>query len=157
MFKGLTEGQCRAIDQLLLELLVRSESEGVFLCNRGGYILAESLVEEYEQNDNIAALSAGSFFATREIARMVGEPEFRSVLHQGECKGIYMQSSHSDMLIVIVFGMETNPGLVKFCAEEMILQLDKCFASMAEDVEGKAEMDAFEFEINADADMFSPV
>ncbi len=155
MFKGLTEEQCRTVDQLLLDLLVRSESEGVFLCNRGGYILAESLLEDYEQNDNIAALSAGSFFATREIARMVGEPEFRSVLHQGESKGIYMQSSLSDMLIVIVFGLETNPGLVKFCAEEMISQLDKCLTAIVLDEKSNAEIDNFEFEIGSDGDMFS--
>ena len=155
MFKGLTEEQCRTVDELLVELLVRSESEGVFLCNRGGYILAESLIEDYKQNDNIAALSAGSFFATREIARMVGEPEFCSVLHQGKTKGIYMQSSTTDLLVVIVFGRETNPGLVKLCAEEMVGQLDTCLAAMALDESSDAEMDDFEFEINTDGEMFA--
>lgn len=155
MFKGLTEQQCHTVDELLLELLARSESEGVFLCNRGGYILAESLIQNYDQNDNIAALAAGSFFATREIARMVGEPEFRSVLHQGKSKGIYMQSSSSDLLVVIVFGSETNPGLVKLCSGEIVGRLDECLASMSEDAESKAEMDDFVFEINPEGEMFS--
>lgn len=124
MLSGLTEKQSRRIDDLLLEMLVRAETEALFLCDRGGYILAEALVEEYKHNENIAALAAGSFYATREIARLVGEPEFRCVFHEGDSKGIYMQNTAADLLLVVVFGRQTNPGLVKLCAEETVRELD---------------------------------
>lgn len=124
MLSGLTEKQSRRIDDLLLEMLVRAETEALFLCDRGGYILAEALVEEYKHNENIAALAAGSFYATREIARLVGEPEFRCVFHEGDNKGIYMQNTAADLLLVVVFGRQTNPGLVKLCAEETVRELD---------------------------------
>lgn len=155
MLTGLTEEQCRKVDDLLLELLVRAEAEAVFLCNRGGYILAESVVQEYEQNDNIAALAAGSFFATREIARLVGEPEFRCVFHQGDRKGIYMQNTTTDLLVVVVFGRQSNPGLAKLCSEEMVVHLDECLGSEDESDVGEA-LRSLEIQINQDGVLFSP-
>ena len=153
MLTGLTEAQCKTVDRLLMDLLIRSESEAVFLCNRGGYILAESVIREYAQNDNIAALAAGSFYATREIARLVGEPEFHCVFHQGDHKGIYMQNTRSDLLIVVVFGGESSPGLTKLCTEEIVGQLDACLVSVDLD-NMQMHMQGMTLEINPDERLF---
>ena len=123
MLCGLTARQEVAVNSLLQSILVRSESEGVFLCNEGGYILSSCIARHYGYDENIAALAVGSFFATREIARLVGETEFRSVVNQGNNKGIFMQIAAMDLLLVIVFGSETNPGLVKLYAEDGSLSL----------------------------------
>lgn len=157
MLTGLTEEQCRMVDDLLLELLVRSEAEAIFLCNRGGYILAESLIQQYEQNDNIAALAAGSFYATREIARLVGEPEFRCVFHQGDRKGIYMQNTKQDMLIVVVFGNQSNPGLAKLCTEEMVTHLDECLAREGSAEEVANAIQGIDLQISQSGALFQPV
>lgn len=153
MLTGLTETQCQTVDRLLMDLLVQSESEAVFLCNRGGYILAESLMRDFEQNDNIAALAAGSFYATREIARLVGEPEFRCVFHQGDRKGIYMQNTRSDLLMVVVFGKESNPGLTKLCTEEIVKRLDACLEASDSSLE-EDPFQSMKLEINPDERLF---
>lgn len=153
MLMGITEERDRIIGQLLQDLLVKAESEAVFLCDRGGYILNQTAVRDYDHHDNIAALAAGSFFATREIARLVGEPEFQSVLHQGDNKGIYMQNVN-DLLIVVVYGPESNAGLTKLCAEETGRRLASCL-EQDEKKEIASKLQEVQISGQGNADLFS--
>jgi len=157
MLPGLTAEQCRAMENQLSDLLVRSESEAVFLCNRGGYILAASAVEDYEHDDNIAALAAGSFYATREIASMVGEPEFRYVFHQGDKKSIFMQTTAMDLLLVVVFGESSNPGLVRLCADEMSAGLEEEFKAASDRKSLRAALEETDISIRPDGTFFKVV
>jgi len=125
MLEGLTEEQSRRLNDMLLDLMVRAEAEAVLLCDRGGNILAQQQVAEYPHQDNIAALAAGSFFATRELARLVGEPEFRCVLHQGRKKSVYMQGTKTDLLLLVFYGRESNTGIVKLFADKCCVRLDE--------------------------------
>ena len=61
MLTGLTEELSRRVEDTLSDMLIRSEADAVFMCNKGGYILAESAMEDYQHNDNIAALSAATY------------------------------------------------------------------------------------------------
>lgn len=157
MLTGLTVELSRRIEDSLSDMLIRSEAEAVFLCNKGGYILAESSMEDYEHNDNIAALAAGSFYATREIARLVGEPEFRHVLHRGDHKSIFMQSTGSDFLAVVVFSEQSNPGLVKLCADEMCASLDSVLADAVNSDSVQDALQAAGIAIREDGPLFHPV
>ncbi len=154
MLSGLTVEQSQRIECLLSDLLVRAEAEAIFLCNKGGYILANVAVERYAHNDNIAALAAGSFYATREIARLIGEPEFRSVFHQGDHKNLYMQNTPMDLLVVVVFGEQSNPGLVRFCANETCLMLDEELRNSGDGDLVQAALQAADISINADGQLF---
>ena len=100
--KFMTEEQTRRLDTVLITLRQRSEAQAVFLTDRGGNILAENKDQTYSKEDNIIALAAGSFFATRELARLLGEPEFKCVFHQGSQTSVYMQSTASDLLMLVV-------------------------------------------------------
>ena len=121
----MTEEQTRRLDTILTTLRHRSEAMAVFLCDRGGNILAENKAHTYSQEENIIALAAGSFFATRELARLLGEPEFKCVFHQGTSTSVYMQSTASDLLMLVVYGKESNPGLVRLYSTESCAAVDK--------------------------------
>lgn len=114
----LNKEQSKEIEALLLDLLVRAEAEAVFLCDRGGNIITQNTTEQYQHEENIAALAAGSFYATRELARLIGEPVFRYIFHRGDKTSIYMQNTIKDMLLLVVFGRQSNPGLVKLYADD---------------------------------------
>ncbi|MCK5843958.1 MAG: roadblock/LC7 domain-containing protein, partial [Victivallales bacterium] len=105
--------ESQEIEAILLDLLVRAEAEAIFLCDKGGNIVAQNTTEQYAHEENIAALAAGSFYATRELARLIGEPVFRYIFHRGDKTSIYMQNTIKDMLLLVVFGRQSNPGLVK--------------------------------------------
>jgi len=125
MLQAITEDLHLRLENTLTDLLVRAEASAVYLCDRGGNILAQSTSAPCDGEENIAALAAGSFYATREVARLLGEAEFRCVFHQGERMSVYMQSTAGDMLVLVVFGRESNPGLVRLYANESCLNLDR--------------------------------
>jgi predicted regulator of Ras-like GTPase activity (Roadblock/LC7/MglB family) len=62
----------------------------------------------------IAALAAGSFAATKELARRIGEIEFNALYHQGNGNHIFMNSVDDDTIMITVFGRRTTVGLVRF-------------------------------------------
>ena len=62
----------------------------------------------------IAALAAGSFAATKELARRIGEVEFNALYHQGNGSHIFMNSVDDDTIMITVFGKETTVGLCGF-------------------------------------------
>ena len=62
----------------------------------------------------IAALAAGSFAATRELARRIGEIEFNALYHQGNGSHMFMNSIDDNTIMITVFNSQTTVGLVRF-------------------------------------------
>ncbi len=151
MFTSLTQEASQQLDDILSSLLVQVEAEAVFLCDRGGNIIASKATSSYSHEDNIAALAAGSFFATLEIARLIGEAEFKNVLHQGDHRSIFMESTSKDMLLLVVFSRESNPGLVKLHARMACQQLED-FDIIVDQMGGQGS--GVQFEMNPDARPF---
>ncbi|NCC51418.1 MAG: hypothetical protein EOM20_09410 [Spartobacteria bacterium] len=155
MFGALTEQEYERIQRLVADLLVQVEADAVLLCDRGGNIVAQECVSSYKDEDNIAALASGAFFATVEMARLVGETEFRSMLHQGERMSIYMEGTAGDMLLVIVFDKFSNPGLVKLYARKTSEQLG--IVSLCVDQVGENAMPKEQFEFDENAQPFTVI
>ena len=62
----------------------------------------------------VPRLAAGSFAATRELARRIGEIEFNALYHQGNGSHIFMNSVDEETIMITVFGPRTTVGLVRF-------------------------------------------
>lgn len=143
MLDVLTQQQTLLIERVLRALVMKAESRAALLCNEAGYILTEACTDsaalEFAQSQNIAALASGSFFATREMARIVGEKEFKCVLHQGQDSGIFIMLVGGTMILVVVFNQKTNPGLVKLFAENAAREVEACFKVAATDSERTAQ------------------
>lgn len=157
MLQSLTQEVNEKIDAILLDLLVRAEAEAIFLCERGGNILTQQTTEQYKHEENIAALAAGSFYATRELARLIGEPEFRYIFHRGDKTSVYMQNTANDMLLLVVFGKESNPGLVKLYSDESSRDLGLLMDSLADSDQGRQSLAAAEIEIDDTKEPFKRV
>ena len=71
----------------------------------------------------VAALAAGSFAATKELARRIGEQEFSALYNQGVKRHLFIQSVDDDTILVTVFGSQTTIGLVRFYSNRAALQL----------------------------------
>lgn len=125
MFRALTEEVSRQIEAILTNLLEQVEAEAVFFCDRGGNIVARQSNSTYDNEQNITALAAGSFFATLEMARLLGESKFRRLIHQGERTSMYMEGMRGDMILLVVFGKDSNPGLVKLYTRDARQKLEK--------------------------------
>jgi len=82
--------------------------------------------------ESISALIAGSFAATKEMARLLGEDEFTILFHQGMRDSIQLQLVGDRTLLAILFDERTNLGLVRFYAQETARHLADIFGEMSE-------------------------
>ena len=155
MMQFMPADQNEELENTLMDLLVKSESESVFLCDRGGNIMAQQSTQSYAKEDNICALASGSFFATKVLAQLLGEAEFKHALHQGTTTSMYMQMMDCDLMILVVFNKESNPGLVRLYANESCKLIDK----MMSKVQASASQDASAtvFELDASKQPFTRV
>jgi predicted regulator of Ras-like GTPase activity (Roadblock/LC7/MglB family) len=82
--------------------------------DRGGNVISQCGDINVMDVTIIAALAAGSFAATRELARRIGEVEFNALYHQGNGSHMFMNSVDDDTIMITVFGKKTTVGLVRF-------------------------------------------
>lgn len=146
MLQSMSAEQNQQMEQLLTGLLHKAEALAVFLCDRGGNILAQHCAANYPQEDTIAALASGSFYATRVLAELLGESEFKQAIHQGAETSMYMQSMRCDMMILTVFGRDSNPGLVKLYCNEVCQAIDRLAAQESIVTQGATSGNSFEMD-----------
>ena len=82
------------IEKLLAEFLRLSGAKCALLIDKEGHLVTKTGELRTIDIDTISALVAGSFAATKEMARLLGEEEFTAMFHQGERDNIQL----SDLL-----------------------------------------------------------
>jgi predicted regulator of Ras-like GTPase activity (Roadblock/LC7/MglB family) len=119
------------IDQELDGFLELSGARCALLVDRSGHMVTRRGTSLDGSLESVAALAAGSFSATREMARLLGEGEFNHLFHQGSRESIQISAVGDRSLFVIVFDDHSNLGLVRFYAEESSARLKEIFASIS--------------------------
>ncbi len=110
----LTIEDVATLDGVLADFLKKSEAELTVVIDRGGNVISQFGDRDIMDVTTIAALAAGSFAATRELARRIGEIEFNALYHQGNGSHMFMNSVDDDTIMITVFGPRTTVGLVRF-------------------------------------------
>lgn len=148
-----TEQQSAFLNNVLADLGVQTEADAVYLTDQGGNIVACIAPTGDETIQTIAALAAGSFAATRQLAAMIGERSFTSVFHKGDHSNIFIQCAENDYLVLVIFGRSTALGLVKLYVDNVCRQLQPLLRQMGG--QGmSAEKTAPKFEFSGDAQAF---
>jgi len=145
-FQSVSEAQNQTLTTALSDLLVLSEAEAVFLSDSGGNLIAHATAETVDDTIyTIAALAAGSFSATRELASLVKEPAFHSIFHQGEQTSIFMQGLGRDYLVLVVFGKGTPVGMIKLYTDRTRKEIEPILKEMDHPQDAAAAKVTFEF------------
>jgi predicted regulator of Ras-like GTPase activity (Roadblock/LC7/MglB family) len=110
----LTIEDVAALDGVLADFLKKTEADLTVVIDRGGNVISQYGDRSVTDVTIIAALAAGSFAATRELARRIGEIEFNALYHQGNGSHMFMNSVDDDTIMITVFGPRTTVGLVRF-------------------------------------------
>jgi predicted regulator of Ras-like GTPase activity (Roadblock/LC7/MglB family) len=108
-------------DQVLpvLDALIEvAEATTALLITRDGAVVAEAGDTSYMDTTAMAALVAGMFSATREVARMVGERQFSILLQQGENRHIHIGLISTSAMLVVVFEEYMRIGKVRLEARK---------------------------------------
>ena len=114
-----------AIEQRLADFLSKSEAQWSALVDKGGNLFAQSGNTGSLDLSILSALAAGSFAATHELAKRLGESEFSALYHEGHGQHILMSALAHECLLVTIFGERTNIGLVRFYAQQATVALNE--------------------------------
>jgi predicted regulator of Ras-like GTPase activity (Roadblock/LC7/MglB family) len=122
----LTVQSANALMDVLEDFLEKSEANFAMVIERGGSVLSQcGAIPEATDTSIVAALAAGSFAATKELALRIGEQEFTALHQQGEGAQLFMIAVCEDSVLVTVFGNQTTLGLVRFYSGKTVKQLNQ--------------------------------
>ncbi|MGZ3599989.1 MAG: roadblock/LC7 domain-containing protein [Ktedonobacterales bacterium] len=113
------------IARVLGRLTLDTGGSHVLLLDKSGQLI--SAQGQVGQRDIIAlgALLAGAFSSSRQVAEILGEKDFRSILQQGVYESIYTSLIGEQWLLVVVFDKQTHVGLVKVLARKACDELER--------------------------------
>jgi len=101
------------INDLLSNLVKRSEAVTALLISREGVCISKAGNVETLNSTALAALVAGMFAATREVANIVGEEQFSILLQQGEKRHIHISLIGQRNMMIVVFEDYKRIGRVR--------------------------------------------
>lgn len=127
---SLGEADYRRISGYLTELLRESDARCAMVVDRTGQLLA-TVGEELSFDPTVfASLTAADFSANDELAKMIGEPEFASLFHQGEKESMYMADVGRRLILVVLFDQRTTVGLVRLRVKQTVQDLSQLLSEM---------------------------
>ncbi|PCJ60511.1 MAG: hypothetical protein COA79_08025 [Planctomycetota bacterium] len=109
-----------------------SQAECVLLVDIDGHLVTKQGYTKGINTDSIAALAAGSFASTKELAKQLGEHEFSVMFHQGKNENMHISSIEGRALIVIIFDDRTTIGMIRAYAEDLKVTLAEILKETAE-------------------------
>lgn len=126
------EEDIEQIDKLLGEFLRLSGAKCALLIDKEGHLVTKRGEVRTIDMDTISALVAGSFAATKEMARLLGEEEFSALFHQGARDNIQLSLVGDRTLLTILFDDRTTVGMVRLYATETAKKLATIYHKAAE-------------------------
>jgi predicted regulator of Ras-like GTPase activity (Roadblock/LC7/MglB family) len=126
------EEEINQIDAMISKMLKGAEAKCALLVDKDGHLITRQGFTHSLDTTALAALLAGSFASTKEIARLVGEPEFSVLFHQGKKDNIHMSLVGDRSILVVIFDDRTTIGMVRLYAKETSIELGKIFDKIKE-------------------------
>lgn len=120
------------IDSTLRDFLSRSKSKAALLVDRDGHLITQEGSTDETDTDTVAALVAGCFAATREMARILGEEEFSALFHQGRKDNLQLSLVGSRTILGVLFDDTTTIGMVRLYAAETARKLTSLFRKLGQ-------------------------
>jgi predicted regulator of Ras-like GTPase activity (Roadblock/LC7/MglB family) len=137
------EEEIAKIEKILNWLIKNSQAKCALLVDKDGHLITRQGFTHSLDTTALAALLAGSFASTKEIARLVGEPEFSVLFHQGKKDHIHICLVGERSILAVIFDDRTTIGLVRLYAKETSEELTTILASVDKEKRDKSsEMDS---------------
>src|SRR5205085_6487908 len=109
----------------------QSAAKCALLVDKDGHMVTSRGATKRIDLDTISALVAGSFAATREMAKILGEEEFTALFHQGKSDNIQLSIVGDRALLTAIFDETTTVGMVRLYATEAAKRLAAVFRKKA--------------------------
>lgn len=134
MVKGnwaLYEEDFWAINTTLQSLIQTASARSVMLIDKTGQLISSIGEPPGFDVTSFSSLAAADFAANQELAEMVGETDFATLVHQGSNESLYLSMIANRVILVVLFDKKTSLGLVRLKArragDELLSVLNKLF------------------------------
>ncbi len=129
----------------LANLVKSSGALTALLITKQGTVVAEAGEVSYLNTTAMAALVAGMFTATREVARMVGENQFSILLQQGDRRHIHISLVSDSTMMAIIFEDQNRIGAVRHHARKTAELLSRLLSTGADRDQAAEEISVPQF------------
>ncbi len=127
---SLGESDYLRITEHLNALLKESNARCALLVDRAGQLLTSAGEKLQFDPTAFASLTAADFSANDQLAKMIGEPEFASLFHQGEKESMYLADVARRVILVVLFDSRTTVGMVRLRVKQTVTDLNEVFHEM---------------------------
>ncbi len=135
----ISDEQMKIIDGVLSKLQHVTGSHFVALISTSGQPITVSPPDVQSDTLSLAALAAGSFAATRQLAEVLKEREFTLLFHEGKESNLHVIQVTDQILMLLTFGHDTQVGLVRLYTTRALEVLKPIFEH-ADDNEGDEKL-----------------
>ncbi len=115
------------------------------LIDKEGYMVTKAGSTDDFDLQAVSALVAGSYAATREMAKLLGEEEFSVLFHQGRKDSVQLTLVGDRTILATVFDERTTIGMVRLYAKEASQKLEQVFEEINERADEKSPQIDTEF------------
>lgn len=112
----LIEEDIQLLEQVLEELLEKSDATTALIIDKGGFLISSQGDTRQFDLTTIAALASGAYLANQTIANLVHESNFNSVYQQGETYSMFVACVDEFCLLAVIFKAHLSVGAVKYFA-----------------------------------------
>ena len=130
----LFEKDFRAIDQVLYDLLERTNALSVHLVDRSGQLITSAGRTADFDPVAFASLIAADFTANAELARMLGDTATQAVISEGDSRSVHSCLMADRVILCTVFDRRSTLGIVRFRVTRALEVLDPVFRGLFEKV-----------------------
>ncbi len=125
-------------NEVLANYLRKANASCALLIDKEGHTVAKQGFLDKLDTQSLAALVAGSFASTRQVAKILGEPEFNVLYHQGSTQNIHITLVGERTLQVSVFNKNVKTGMIQVLSKELAEQIK----TLLDEIENRKPEDA---------------
>jgi len=115
-FPQLNQEDVNHLNEVMTELLKKSEAHVALLVEKAGYLIHQCGNQESMDTTTFATLGSNAYNAVQFMAQLVNENNFTSMYQQGENFSTLMVNVDENSLLVIVFPTHLTVGSMKYYA-----------------------------------------
>ena len=106
------------IDAILSRFRAESAARAALLIDDSGQLVASADAYPPFDAEAVAALTAGVFNSTAAIARLLGQPAFTVLFHEGAKESLHVAAVDEHTLLLAIADELTMPGIVRLLAQD---------------------------------------
>jgi predicted regulator of Ras-like GTPase activity (Roadblock/LC7/MglB family) len=134
------DDQLAQINTLIGRLLKEADAKCALLLSRDGRSIAKQGFTRTMNTDQLGALVAGAYSATKGVAEIIGEPEFSVMFHQGKHEHINIMLVDPKTLLVVSFDDRTTVGMVRLVSKALSERLSEIMGQIYENPTEEEEL-----------------